>query len=232
MQPRRNAVTAELATALPEAKKARDDNEETSPKASQVKTVATSMARQVRVLYHYPCIDGVCAALATYLAFRDKPELGKRACSFPLILRTHLSRHPVDSSLDFQASGVGKCEFPHAAGGSISVSASHNYSNLLSLDYCGPASFIPDIAKRVQKVTLIDHHKTAVEIVAALREKNQLPSNGTVVPLLLLLTEAVEINLEMDYSGASLALKYFHLTIADEGLKKWRAFFTQVFSEC
>lgn len=50
------------------------------------------------------------------------------------------------------------------------------------LDYCGPTSFIPDMAKKVKKLTLIDHHKTAVEIVAALREKDQLPSNGTSTP--------------------------------------------------
>lgn len=46
------------------------------------------------------------------------------------------------------------------------------------LDYCGPTTFITDVAKKVQKVTLIDHHKTAVEIVTSMREKNEMPSNG------------------------------------------------------
>lgn len=36
------------------------------------------MASEVRVLYHYPCIDGVCAALAAFLHFKGRTDVGAR----------------------------------------------------------------------------------------------------------------------------------------------------------
>ena len=46
------------------------------------------------------------------------------------------------------------------------------------LDYVGPDKFIADLAKRVKHVTLIDHHKTAVDILKELQAKNEMPANG------------------------------------------------------
>lgn len=65
------------------------------------------MARRVRVLYHYPCIDGVCAALATHLAFRDKPDVGMGADGEQALVDS-LFRHPLRAALELQAARMGE----------------------------------------------------------------------------------------------------------------------------
>jgi hypothetical protein len=47
------------------------------------------------------------------------------------------------------------------------------------LDYCGPEGFLPAVSAQVKKLTLIDHHKTAQELVDAMRSSQTLPENGT-----------------------------------------------------
>jgi hypothetical protein len=64
------------------------------------------------------------------------------------------------------------------------------------VDYCGPANFIPQLAPRVQRIVLIDHHKTAADLVTGWRASNSIPAN-------------VEINLDMEHSGATLSYAYF-----------------------
>jgi len=85
------------------------------------------------------------------------------------------------------------------------------------------------MAQKVKKVTLIDHHKTAVDILKELEAKKATPPNCNILPSPLIpkespflsvissllhspfdwLIRAVEINLNMDFSGASLAWNYW-----------------------
>lgn len=138
------------------------------------------MVRHVRVLYHYPCIDGVCAALAAHLGFRDQHDVGTGA-ELMVVQLSGYCRRPLRSALELQAPRVARYRPLHGADGGLPVrTVLSPFADIeCRLDYCGPTDFIPEVAKHVKKVTLIDHHKTAVEILAALREKNQLPSNGT-----------------------------------------------------
>lgn len=138
------------------------------------------MVRRVRVLYHYPCIDGVCAALAAHLGFRDQHDVGTGAEPMEMQLSASC-RRSLRSSLELQAPRVARYRPLHGADGGLPVRTLLTAPAYIEcrLDYCGPTDFIPEVAKHVKKVTLIDHHKTAVEILAALREKSQLPSNGT-----------------------------------------------------
>jgi hypothetical protein len=45
------------------------------------------------------------------------------------------------------------------------------------VDYCGPTGFITSLAPRVKEVILLDHHKTAIELVDDLKTKSLLPLN-------------------------------------------------------
>lgn len=46
-------------------------------------------------------------------------------------------------------------------------------------DYCGPPTLIPQLAQRCERVVLIDHHKTAQELVDSWKASDSIPSNGT-----------------------------------------------------
>jgi hypothetical protein len=47
------------------------------------------------------------------------------------------------------------------------------------LDYVGPADFVHRVAKKVRHVTLLDHHKTAFELMEQWKSENSLPENCT-----------------------------------------------------
>jgi hypothetical protein len=127
-----------------------------------------SPPRSVRVLYHHPCIDGMFAAWAAQMHFSRIPGLDLQYV--PHTTRRDLSPEVFNS-------------FPKNA-------------EVYMVDYCGPASFIPSLAPRVQRVVLIDHHKTAADLVTGWRASNSIPDN-------------VEINLDMEHSGATLSYAYF-----------------------
>ncbi|KAL6077149.1 DHHA1 domain-containing protein [Balamuthia mandrillaris] len=124
---------------------------------------------QVSVLYHCPCPDGAFAALAAYL---------------------HFSKRDVD--LKF---------VPHFTYNAIDVEShpalTTGNPDVYLLDYCGPADFIPRLsALPVNKVVLLDHHKTAIEMIEEYKQQNRMPSN-------------VEVSLDYDRSGATIAWDYF-----------------------
>jgi len=45
------------------------------------------------------------------------------------------------------------------------------------LDYSGSSDFIPRISNRVKHITLIDHHKTAFEMIDLWKKEDSIPSN-------------------------------------------------------
>ncbi len=85
------------------------------------------------VLYHYPCPDGVFAALAAYLALS---ATGAPARFIP---------HTVYSPLSLEALPVGPSDCVYL------------------LDYAGPPGFAVALAQRAGRVVVLDHHKTAAE---------------------------------------------------------------------
>eukprot|EP01119_Soliformovum_irregulare_P022049 TRINITY_DN7462_c0_g1_i2.p1 TRINITY_DN7462_c0_g1~~TRINITY_DN7462_c0_g1_i2.p1 ORF type:complete len:293 (-),score=56.00 TRINITY_DN7462_c0_g1_i2:25-903(-) len=69
-------------------------------------------------------------------------------------------------------------------------------SEVYLLDYIGPDTFALDVAKRVKKVTILDHHKTAFELVDKWKASQSLPEN-------------MDVHLKMERSGATMAWDYF-----------------------
>ncbi|KAJ1410137.1 DHH phosphoesterase superfamily [Sesbania bispinosa] len=86
------------------------------------------------ILYHYPCPDGVFAALAAHLYFK--------ATSFfsPLFFPNTVYR-PLRAE-DLPLSEIG---------------------DLYLLDFVGPPGFVQEISTKVPRVIVLDHHKTALE---------------------------------------------------------------------
>ncbi|XP_018492220.1 uncharacterized protein LOC108862558 [Raphanus sativus] len=94
-----------------------------------VKMVPKKMA----VLYHYPCHDGVFAALAAHLYFS--------ANSIPSIFFPNTVYSPITmSQLPLQ-----------------------DISHLYLLDFTGPPGFVQRVSPNVDNVVILDHHKTAIE---------------------------------------------------------------------
>ena len=76
-------------------------------------------------------------------------------------------------------------------------------SNVFLCDYVGPSKkWVLSICSKANKVTLLDHHKTAVELVDELKKENMIPTN-------------FEYILDMSRSGATVTYDYF-----SEQLKK------------
>lgn len=83
------------------------------------------------------------------------------------------------------------------------------------MDYIGGNEFPFQLAKRVEKVTVIDHHKTAIEYF----DKKEIPENSKIliIPIIFLLFKfhfiyyfiLVHVNFAYDKSGATLALDHF-----------------------
>ncbi|ESQ30083.1 hypothetical protein EUTSA_v10011996mg [Eutrema salsugineum] len=94
-----------------------------------VKMVQKKMA----VLYHYPCHDGVFAALAAHLYFS--------ANSIPSLFFPNTVYSPITTSqLPLQ-----------------------EISHLFLLDFTGPPGFVHQVSPKVDSVVILDHHKTAIE---------------------------------------------------------------------
>lgn len=73
------------------------------------------------------------------------------------------------------------------------------------LDYVGPPSFIPEVCASGANVVLIDHHKTALQLHEEWSASNVLPAS-------------LNVTLNMDRSGAALALEHFRPHIAADAL--------------
>ncbi|WOL05880.1 hypothetical protein Cni_G14611 [Canna indica] len=96
----------------------------------------TSALRKSAVLYHYPCPDGVFAALAAHLYFS---AVSKPVLFFPNTVYDPLRVN--DLPLD-------------------------EVNDVYLLDFVGPSGFIAEISTKVDSVTILDHHKTAFEALS------------------------------------------------------------------
>jgi len=68
-------------------------------------------------------------------------------------------------------------------------------STVYFMDYCGAPGVLSSVAAKVKKLVLLDHHKTAAEAVAQLKEQKAVPENA-------------EIVLDMERSGATISYDY------------------------
>ncbi|GJN21870.1 hypothetical protein PR202_gb09391 [Eleusine coracana subsp. coracana] len=149
-----------------------------------------SAARKVSaVLYHYPCPDGAFAALAAHLYFS--------AAALPVRFFPNTVYDPIRTILNID-------EFSK-----VFLYLQRNVFNLLHyrsdalpfdeikdvylLDFVGPPGFVHDIAPKVDRVTILDHHKTALETLCG---------NAT-------LGENVIKVIDMQHSGATIAFDFF-----------------------
>ncbi|XP_019081860.1 uncharacterized protein LOC100240946 isoform X3 [Vitis vinifera] len=122
------------------------------------------------VLYHYPCPDGAFAALAAHLYLR--------ATSTPTLFFPNRVYSPVSTH---------HLPLPQI-------------SHLYLLDFAGPPDFLPQVSPNVPQVTVLDHHKTALQLLQSWN-----PSNALKV-------------IDVGRSGATIAFDYFKQRAVEEGL--------------
>ncbi|KAI3895379.1 hypothetical protein MKX03_032592 [Papaver bracteatum] len=89
------------------------------------------------VLYHYPCPDGVFAALASHLYFS---AIKQDVLYFPNTVYSPVKVE--DLPLD-------------------------EINQVYLLDFAGPSGFVAKLSSHVESVIILDHHKTAVEMFKA-----------------------------------------------------------------
>lgn len=124
-----------------------------------------------QVFYHCPCPDGIFGALSAYLHLRQSP--GEQRTRF-----------------------VGHTVYASEAETQSHLDSLHPEDTLYMIDYCGKQGFLVDAARRVKRVVLLDHHKTAAEILDELRATSAWPAN-------------LEVVIDMDRSGATISWDYF-----------------------
>ncbi|XP_073064695.1 uncharacterized protein [Primulina eburnea] len=119
------------------------------------------------VLYHYPCPDGAFAALAAHLYF------------------THCSTVTNPPPLFFPNTVYSPLRLEDLP--------LHKIDAVYLLDFVGPPGFFQKLSSNVERVVVLDHHKTTLEIL------------GSAAPI-----SANEIKvLDMERSGATIAYDYF-----------------------
>lgn len=115
----------------------------------------------VAVLYHYPCPDGAFAALAAHLYFS--------AASLPVLFFPNTVYNPITPQ----------------------TLPLHDLTHLYLLDFVGPSGFVQEVSSKVGSIVILDHHKTALQILGGVAEKN--------------VTKVID----MERSGATIAFDYF-----------------------
>ncbi|CAA7013856.1 unnamed protein product [Microthlaspi erraticum] len=95
--------------------------------------VKMMMQKKVAVLYHYPCHDGVFAALAAHLYLSAK--------SIPSLFFPNTVYSPI----------------------TINQLPLQEISHLYLLDFTGPPGFVHQVSPKLEHVVILDHHKTAIE---------------------------------------------------------------------
>ncbi|KAL2533074.1 hypothetical protein Adt_06425 [Abeliophyllum distichum] len=125
--------------------------------------------KKTAVLYHYPCPDGAFAALAANLYFSHCPTAAAAAATAIFFPNTVYSPLRVeDLPLD-------------------------EIDRVYLLDFVGPPSFIRELSSKVEQIVVLDHHKTALEMLGS-----GTSINGNVIKVI-----------DMKRSGATIAYDYF-----------------------
>ncbi|XP_020103263.1 uncharacterized protein LOC109720506 [Ananas comosus] len=123
------------------------------------------------VLYHYPCPDGAFAALAAHLYFAG--------ASLPVLFFPNTVYDPIRSD-------------------SLPLD---EISDVYLLDFVGPPGFVADLSSKVDRVTVLDHHKTALETLCG----------NAAIP------ENLEKVIDMKRSGATIAFDFFREKLSAKG---------------
>ncbi|XP_047334072.1 uncharacterized protein LOC124937765 [Impatiens glandulifera] len=141
--------------------------------------------KMAAVLYHYPCPDGAFAALAAHLFFSATSTSVR---FFPNTVYAPL--RPDQLPL-------------------------HEIRDLYLLDFIGPPGYLPLIAAQVERVVVLDHHKTSFEVF---QSEGANCVNVSTCPVF---GENLCGVLDIQRSGATIAYDYFkeqllHLAAASE----------------
>lgn len=148
-----------------------------------------------QVFYHCPCPDGIFGALSAYL---------------------HLQ-----VSLGEQTRFVGHTVYAGEQEIQQHLDSLHQDDSLFLIDYCGRDGFIVEAARRVRRVVLLDHHKSAAETLDELRAASSWPHN-------------LEVVIDMNRSGATISWDYFSALNVRETLSLncgcWAATLTYYFA--
>ncbi|KAJ3706855.1 hypothetical protein LUZ61_010560 [Rhynchospora tenuis] len=126
-------------------------------------TASMGSVKKPAVLYHYPCPDGAFAALAAHLYFS--------AVSTPSLFFPNTVYDPI------------RCD-------SLPLD---EISEAYLLDFAGPPGFVNELSSKIDRVTILDHHKTALE---ALSDDAATGKNVTKI-------------IDMNRSGATIAFDFF-----------------------
>ncbi|KAI7740905.1 hypothetical protein M8C21_027222 [Ambrosia artemisiifolia] len=119
--------------------------------------------KQTAVVYHYPCPDGAFAALAAHIFFSHS--------SLPALFFPNTVYSPIKVE-DLPVDQIGDAYL---------------------LDFVGPPGFVQQLSPKVDRVIILDHHKTAVKML----EDGEFGS------------ENVAKVIDMGRSGATIAYDYF-----------------------
>ncbi|KAL6583683.1 hypothetical protein OROMI_002972 [Orobanche minor] len=119
------------------------------------------------VIYHYPCPDGAFAALAAHLYFSHSPAI---ATPPPLFYPNTVYSPLRVEDLPFD-----------------------EIDNVYLLDFVGPPGFVQQLSAMVGRVVVLDHHKTALEMLGS-----SMSTSGNVTKVI-----------DMERSGATIAYDYF-----------------------
>ncbi|KAL6559315.1 hypothetical protein OROGR_004432 [Orobanche gracilis] len=119
------------------------------------------------VIYHYPCPDGAFAALAAHLYFSHSPAV---VTPSPIFYPNTVYSPLRVEDLPFE-----------------------EIDNVYLLDFVGPPGFVQQLSAKVGRVVILDHHKTALEMLGS-----SMSTSGNVTKVI-----------DMERSGATIAYDYF-----------------------
>ncbi|KAA8542904.1 hypothetical protein F0562_024061 [Nyssa sinensis] len=130
---------------------------------ASLRCLAMKVVKKTAVVYHYPCPDGAFAALAAHLYFSS--------ISTSVLFIPNTVYSPLRAE-----------ELPL-----------NEIDEVYLLDFVGPPGFVQQISSKVDSVVVLDHHKTALEMLGA---ETWVAENVIRV-------------IDMDRSGATIAYDFF-----------------------
>ncbi|PIN19440.1 hypothetical protein CDL12_07881 [Handroanthus impetiginosus] len=131
-------------------------------------STTTAAMKRSAVLYHYPCPDGAFAALAAHLYFSHFPAA---AATSPALFFPNTVYSPLRAE-DLPLNEI---------------------DDVYLLDFVGPPGFVQQLSRKVGRVVVLDHHKTAIEMLGS-----GMSTSGNLIKVI-----------DMERSGATIAYDYF-----------------------